>query len=276
MPLNFVTYTRISTPGQEGGWSPITQLANCQEFGLSQGWKAYKKEPHIHDTHTGVDYEQRPGIQQILLLVRAGLVQRVIINDIDRAGRDRHVLERLVEDIYAVKGCRPVIALDNREFATAREFLQEYHFQIAVAEWQRNKIIIETRRGLKTAFKAGAYLTSPPFGYIRDKSKRKIDGINVTITTLKIDPIDADLVVKGLEFFSEGIGYRKSAIKLNFYNLEKNPDKRRSFITTSISRMVENVDVYLGLPYTIKREIQKEVFTQTQQHPPYYHSGVSR
>lgn len=267
MPHTFITYSRVSTLSQKDTWSHVTQQQSCLDFGLAQGWKLYKKQPHVSDTQTGVDYENRAGIKTVLSLVNAGLVQRVIINDIDRAGRDGAVLEKFVEDIYAAKA-RPVIALDNREFPTPKEFLQNYHFQIAVAVWQRNKIIIETRRGMKTAFLAGAYLTTPLFGYERSKSKEIINGTTVTITKLRINEFDANLVRQGLELFAETHSYVQAFSLLNKYNLERNPDKRRSFISTSIKRMVNNLDIYLGLPYTVNREINGESLTQTQQHEP--------
>ncbi|MDV6373214.1 recombinase family protein [Deinococcus arenicola] len=266
MPLTFVTYSRVSTRSQSDSWSPITQLQSCHEFGISQGWKPYKKEPHIHDTQTGVSYEERQGIQRVLELVKAGLVQRVIINDIDRAGRDGDKLKLFISDIYETKGARPIISLDSREFPTADEFIYAYDFQIAVAEHNRRKIIIDTRRGMKTAFKAGAYLTAPPFGYERYKTVQIISNMKVSVTKLKINPKQSDLVKKGLEFFSESQSYRQASIMLNKYNLKQNPDERHSFISASISRMVENLDAYLGLPYVVKRVIDKESLIQTQQH----------
>ncbi|MBB5235837.1 recombinase family protein [Deinococcus budaensis] len=268
MALTFITYSRVSTRSQGDSWSPITQLNSCHEFGISQGWKPYKKEPHIHDTQTGVSYEERKGIQRALELVRAGLVQRVIINDIDRAGRDGEKLRKFIEDIYQIKGARPIISLDSREFASADEFIQAYHFQIAVAEHNRRKIIIETRRGMKTAFRAGAYLTSPPFGYQRAKELVSVSGMQVNVTKLKPNPIDSDLVRQGLEYFAETQSYRQAAVMLNKYNLVKNPERRRSFIATSMTRMFDNLDLYLGLPYVVTREINGEKLTQTQQHEP--------
>ena len=100
MPLTFVTYSRVSTREQDDSFSPITQENSCTEFGVAQGWKPYKRGSHFHDTQTGVSYENRTQLQEVLKLVKAGLVQRVIINDIDRAGRDTEILNSFVQDLY--------------------------------------------------------------------------------------------------------------------------------------------------------------------------------
>jgi len=265
MPLTFVTYSRVSTREQDDSFSPITQENSCTEFGMAQGWKPYKKGSHFHDTQTGVSYENRTQLQEVLKLVKAGLVQRVIINDIDRAGRDTEILNSFVQDLYK-HNARPIVALDKREFSSAIEFSFAHHFQIAVAQYGKNKIIIETIRGMKTAFKAGAFLDTPYFGYRRVKVSETINNRNVTLTKLAVKDIDADLVRKGLEFYAETQSYRQASILLNQYNLEKNPANRKSFITSSITRMFGNLDIYLGLPYVLTRTIGDETLTYTHQH----------
>ena len=267
MPLTFVTYSRVSTREQDDSFSPITQENSCTEFGMAQGWKPYKNGSHFHDTQTGVSYEKREQLQKVISLVKAGLVQRVIINDIDRAGRDTEILNSFVRDLYK-NNARPIVALDKREFTSAIEFSFAHHFQIAVAQYSKNKIIIETRRGMKTAFKAGAFLGSPYFGYERLKVSETINNRTVSLTKLAKKEIDADLVRQGLEIYADTQSYRQAAILLNKYNLDKNPTRKRSFITSSMTRMFENLDIYLGLPYVITRTIDDETMTYIHQHQP--------
>ena len=147
------------------------------------------------------------------------------------------------------------------------EFMQNYHFHISVAEYNRYKIIIGTTQGMITAFKSGAFLTTPPFGYKRTRNQETNSGIKTSVTTLEPDPEAVELVIKGLELFAETQSYRQAAIKLNFYNNNKQGAKKHSFISSVITRMVENLDLYLGLPYSKTREfITGQPITQQFQH----------
>ncbi|XLE19636.1 recombinase family protein [Deinococcus radiomollis] len=267
MSETFVTYSRVSTSDQNTNWSKPNQVAACHSFAESKNWKPYR-ECDFDDTQSGAtDYIDRITLEKIVNLARSRVITRVIISRIDRIGRDRSVLESFVKDLYK-ENVIPVIASDGIEFPSADSFITKYIFEIAVAEYTRKIIIEGSIKGQKLAFESGAFLTVPPFGYKRVRSKGMSNGHKTSITTLLPDPISKELVIAGLEFFAESQSYRQAAIRLNFHN-NNNPDlPKRSFISSSIVRMVENLDLYLGLPYKKSREfIKGETITRQFQHP---------
>ena len=262
----FVTYSRVSTSDQNTNWSKPNQVAACHAFAATKDWKPYR-EPDFDDTQSGAaNYIDRTTLEKIVNLAKSRVITRVIINRIDRIGRNRFVLESFINDLYR-ENVIPVIATDGIEFPNADSFITKYIFEIAVAEYTRKVIIEGSTRGQKLAFESGAFLTTPPFGYRRIRNKGTNSGHKTSITTLEPDSQAAELVTKGLELFAETQSYRQAAIKLNFYN-NNNPDaKKHSFISSSITRMVENLDLYLGLPYSKTREfVMGQPITRQFQH----------
>lgn len=87
---------RVSTQTQadDDRFSLPTQLAACQTFAAAHGWQVYSVQ---QDSITG-ETVNRPGFQTVLDHLREGHIGRVIVYDVDRAGRDTYVGATLLHE----------------------------------------------------------------------------------------------------------------------------------------------------------------------------------
>lgn len=98
-------YTRVSTPGQMNGeFTSIDSQSNyCESFIESQNGNGWHLAPDVYsDPGLSGSTLERPGLQKLLLDVRAGHIQMVIVyrfDRISRSSRDFHNLCDELEDL---------------------------------------------------------------------------------------------------------------------------------------------------------------------------------
>ena len=77
-------YIRVSSGGQEDGYSLETQEARCRAHAETQGFDVLGV---FHDVHTGAEWRERPGLSQLRQAVRSGELDVVLAFALDRLSR---------------------------------------------------------------------------------------------------------------------------------------------------------------------------------------------
>ena len=108
-------YERLSRDDELTGDSNsiINQKKILQRYALDHGYKNYRF--YIDDGISGTTFN-RPGFQQMIADIEAGLVKRVIIKDMSRLGRDYLQVGMYTETLWtrAQKADRETGAADNK------------------------------------------------------------------------------------------------------------------------------------------------------------------
>lgn len=165
--LRVAFYGRVSTQEQNlEGYSPQFQKEQLGEHLKRKDYKGWftKEEWHFFDVGSGSEYEEREGLQELLILVRKKEIDLVLVWKIDRLSRNLSDLLNLFEEMdkYSVS------------FASVKEDLDftgaigKLIFQIfgALAEFERENIKMRTEEGKKASAMQGNYVGgSIPYGY---------------------------------------------------------------------------------------------------------------
>ena len=152
--MKAVTYSRVST--SDKGQNPEVQRDELRRFCLARGWEI-TIEVVDHGFSGGTD--QRPGLKQLLTLVRARRVDVVVVTKLDRLARSlRHLVTLL--DEFTVLGVQFVSIHDQIDLTTASGRLM-LHIIAAFAEFERSLIRERTLLGLAHALRQGKKLGRP-------------------------------------------------------------------------------------------------------------------
>src|SRR5215211_6657549 len=95
-------YIRVSSTGQEDGYSLETQEARCRSHAEELGLTVVAV---FRDVHTGAEWRERPGLTQLREAVRQGEVNVVLAFALDRLSRKQAHLAILAEE-FAHVGAR--------------------------------------------------------------------------------------------------------------------------------------------------------------------------
>lgn len=146
------------------------------------------------DGITGATME-RPGLQKMLARIAGGGIKVLIIEDVDRLGRDQEHLQRM-NKTFRVHG----VTLHTVAAGVIDELV--FSFKGIIGEQQRRRIAYTTRRGLKAKAKRGGVTGGRMLGY----RKRIVghDAAGVEVNRLAIDPDEADLVRRIFELYRDG------------------------------------------------------------------------
>ncbi|WP_412027454.1 recombinase family protein [Deinococcus yunweiensis] len=241
----FYCYTRVSTLGKQSeNTSQHVQLAACKAYGDEQGFIFVD---WIHDSQSGIKWEERKGIQLLRQVAESGEITDVIFYKIDRTGRDNEV-KSLIEYLYK-HGVKVSIAHKSRSYETAYAAIQDNFWEIAVSEYERNTIVERTMSGKLYQFQNGGVIKRPISGYDTRKEYREVNGKRAKITITTINPLKAEAIRYLFKIFletqSEGATVR--AINLKYPDLIQKRDTLRRNLRDSI---LSNAMAYAGRPVT--------------------------
>lgn len=148
--MNIATYLRVSTSDQS---------VEAQRLELAT-WLRGRKFTEYSDIRSGARSD-RPGLEALMVAVRAGYVQAVVCVKLDRMGRSLAHLARLVEEFED----RKVALVCTSQGIDTTEANACGKFQLAVlgavAAFERELIRERTRAGLAVARAAGKVLGRP-------------------------------------------------------------------------------------------------------------------
>jgi site-specific DNA recombinase len=169
-------YIRVSSGGQEDGYSLETQEARCRAHAAAQGLDVVGL---FQDVHTGAEWRERPGLTQLRQAVRSGEIDVVLSFALDRLSRKQtHVA--ILADEFQHAGARLEFVTEDFENTAVGEFIRSA--KAFAAEVEREKLAERTVRGRLARVKSGKLIPGgrPPYGYRwRDATKGQ----------LEIDPI---------------------------------------------------------------------------------------
>jgi site-specific DNA recombinase len=198
-----------------------------------------KKERHniLHiyeEVVSGESVTERPAVQEMLREVDTGIVDGVLVMDLDRLGRGDMLDQGLLDRAFRYSGTK---ILTPTEVYDPESETWELVFGIKslVAREELKAITRRMQRGRVASAGEGKSITKvPPYGYMRTED-------------LKLEPdIETAWVVKKMfEMMSAGQGRQAVAQELDRLGIKPPNKKRDSWSPSSITAIIKN-EAYIG------------------------------
>lgn len=212
-------YARVSTAEQaEHGYSIEEQTDRTKKYCESLGWEVYHVYTDAGFSGAKVD---RPALQELILDVEAGRVDKVLVYKLDRLSRSQKDTLMLIEDTFLKNGVDFVSMSEN--FDTSTPFGRAMIGILAVfAQLEREQIRERMMMGKDARAKKGLWAGSgyAPTGYTYENGE------------LTPEPYEAMLVRTMFEMAAEGNTIYKIAKYMNDHGLYKNKPWHRASIRT--------------------------------------------
>lgn len=195
-------YVRLSRDDDnEGDSNSIAhQIEILKKYAKERGITSYKI--YKDDGYSGTSFN-RPGFQEMLADIEAGLVSMVIVKDMSRFGRNYLEVGLYTEIRFPELGVRFIAVNDGVD--SDNPFDNDFTpFRNIINEWYAKDTSKKIRAVFKTKGMSGKRLsTQAPYGYLRD-----------TEGNLSIDPETAPVVRLIFQLAAEGNGPNKIARRL--------------------------------------------------------------
>ena len=165
-------YCRLSRDDELQGDSNsiINQKKILQRYALDHGYKNYRF--YIDDGISGTTFN-RPGFQQMIADIEAGLVKRVIIKDMSRLGRDYLQVGMYTEIMFPEHDIHFIAVNDGVDSTQGDNELTP--FRNIINEWYAKDTSKKIRAVMKVKGNAGEHLTTlPPYGYMKSPDNKKL------------------------------------------------------------------------------------------------------
>ena len=164
-------YCRLSRDDELQGDSNsiINQKKILQKYALDHGWKNIRF--YIDDGISGTTFN-RPGFQEMVADIEAGIVKRVIIKDMSRLGRDYLQVGMYTEIMFPEHDVHFIAVNDGVDSKQGdNEFTP---FRNIINEWYAKDTSKKIRAVMKVKGNAGEHLTTnAPYGYMKDPANPK-------------------------------------------------------------------------------------------------------
>lgn len=164
-------YCRLSRDDELQGDSNsiINQKKILQKYALDHGWKNIRF--YIDDGISGTTFN-RPGFQEMIADIEAGIVKRVIIKDMSRLGRDYLQVGMYTEIMFPEHDVHFIAVNDGVDSKQGdNEFTP---FRNIINEWYAKDTSKKIRAVMKIKGNAGEHLTTnAPYGYMKDPANPK-------------------------------------------------------------------------------------------------------
>ena len=164
-------YCRLSRDDELQGDSNsiINQKKILQKYALDHGWKNIRF--YIDDGISGTTFN-RPGFQEMIADIEAGIVKRVIIKDMSRRGRDYLQVGMYTEIMFPEHDVHFIAVNDGVDSKQGdNEFTP---FRNIINEWYAKDTSKKIRAVMKVKGNAGEHLTTnAPYGYMKDPANPK-------------------------------------------------------------------------------------------------------
>ena len=207
-------YCRLSVEdlkeGKNGEKADESNSIQTQKMILLQ----YAKQNHfpnptffVDDGYSGVDFDNRPGFQQMLAEVKTGRVGTIITKDLSRLGRNSAMTSLYINIVFPKSGVRYIAINDHFDSIDMNSTECD---MAGIKNWFNEFFAKDTSRKIRAVQKAkgerGVPLTTNvPYGYIKDKENPQ---------TWLIDPEAASVVKRIFDMCMNGRGPSQIANQL--------------------------------------------------------------
>ena len=164
-------YCRLSRDDELQGDSNsiVNQKKILEKYAREHGYSNFKF--YVDDGISGTTFN-RPGFQQMIADIEAGLVKRVIIKDMSRFGRDYLQVGMYTEIMFPEHDIHFIAVNDGVDSTQGdNEFMP---FRNIINEWYAKDTSKKIRAVMKVKGNAGEHLTVlPPYGYMKSSDDKK-------------------------------------------------------------------------------------------------------
>lgn len=164
-------YCRLSRDDELQGDSNsiVNQKKILEKYAREHGYNNFKF--YVDDGISGTTFN-RPGFQQMIADIEAGLVKRVIIKDMSRFGRDYLQVGMYTEIMFPEHDIHFIAVNDGVDSTQGdNEFTP---FRNIINEWYAKDTSKKIRAVMKVKGNAGEHLaTMPPYGYMKSPDDKK-------------------------------------------------------------------------------------------------------
>ena len=182
-------YARVSTAEQVEGTSLDSQVAQAEALAAGNGWHIVGR--FVDEGVSGAK-ARRPALDALMVEIRAGTVEVVVVAKLDRIGRSMRHLAALLGDFDDL-GVQLVSVSEAFDSSTPAGRLQR-NMLASFAEFEREQIRDRLSTGRDAVIRRGKYVsTVAPFGYRieTDANHRR----------LVIDPVEAESLRVMIDLF---------------------------------------------------------------------------
>lgn len=190
--MECVAYLRVSTDRQvEDGYGLDSQKRDIVEYCKKNNLIISKW--YIDAGLSGMEMTKRVELQRLISDINN--INRVVVYKLDRLARDSVDALYMIEKIFTPKGIQVISVHDFAKYETPQDKFQT-HIMAAVAEYDRNTMLLRMRGGMLERVKQGYWMGGGNLPYCYSYSKEK--GILIPISERKIKANEAlDLYLQG-------------------------------------------------------------------------------
>ena len=186
-------YVRVSTQEQaKEGYSIGEQTDRLKKYADAHGWLVFKV--YTDAGHSGAN-QDRPALQDLIMDVKAGKIDKVLVYKLDRLSRSQKDTLEIIEDVLLANNCD--FESMTEKFDTSTSFGRAMVGILAVfAQLEREQIRERMSMGMEARIKEGKWKGGKltPFGYDYEAALEK----------LVINEYEAMIVKFIFEQFTEG------------------------------------------------------------------------
>lgn len=255
-------YCRLSRDDEQEGDSNsiVNQKKILQKYALEHGYTNFRF--YIDDGISGTTFN-RPGFQEMIADVEAGIVKRVIIKDMSRFGRDYLQVGMYTEIMFPEHDVHFIAVNDGVDSTKGdNEFTP---FRNIINEWYAKDTSKKIRAVMRVKGNAGEHLTvNPIFGYMKSPEDKKqwIRDEDAAQVVYEIGlyvmegygPQQIARKLKERKILTPAAYYASKGVKCN----AKPSDDPYDWDNTTIANIMENWREYLG--HTVNFKTRKKSY----------------
>lgn len=204
-------YVRVSTQEQaKEGYSIGEQTDRLKKYADAHGWLVFKV--YTDAGHSGAN-QDRPALQDLIMDVKAGKIDKVLVYKLDRLSRSQKDTLEIIEDVLLANNCD--FESMTEKFDTSTSFGRAMVGILAVfAQLEREQIRERMSMGMEARIKEGKWKggKSTPFGYDYEPSLKKlvINEYEAMIVKYIYDQFNEGKNINaiGIDMFEKGYGFR--------------------------------------------------------------------
>ncbi len=208
------------------------------------------------DGFSGIHFENRPQLQELMELVKKGSVQTIIVKDFSRFGRNYIELGDYLEHIFPLLGVRFISVNDNYDSSTHKDSTGglDMAFKNLIYDFYSREQSKKVRLAWKKMAEKGQYWgRSAPYGYSKDPDNPHC---------LRVHPENSKVVERIFNMAVSGVSLYRIAQILNDSGLLSPAEYHKSANDTNAHwGMADRTSCWEGS--TINRIIRDERYTGT-------------